>query len=274
MARDSASVRRTRKRTSDDPIDSFDVPAAVLCAFCGQADCPGCEPAQEQASGVLAIIPWERSGAGVWTRLWATANATTQGAEAFFAVLPDGEIQPAVRFAVCAEVLAVGSMLAGLAPLVVLALPGLALAVVRDPAVRQAVLRWTAIGVPALAVWMVLAHVSHGIALDRGARRQGAAPQRRRAVRFGLYSCGWDLMAGPLGGLWTLFTKGLRAALGIFDLSRRVPALSTTALLGGVYKLPPEAVTRARRIGSFAAVMIALVSGVVVVAVAMLGLLH
>ena len=83
MANTPAGVRR-RSLRDDDPVDSFfDIPAAVLCATCGQADCPGCTAASETESGVVAIVPWERSG-GMWTRLWATANATTQGAEAFF----------------------------------------------------------------------------------------------------------------------------------------------------------------------------------------------
>ena len=78
---DSAGVRR-RPFRDDDPVDSFfEIPAAVLCATCGQADCPGCTAASDTESGVVAIVPWERSGA-VWTRLWATARATTQGAEA------------------------------------------------------------------------------------------------------------------------------------------------------------------------------------------------
>src|SRR4029079_14207572 len=130
-----------------EDVDFFDVPATVLCAFCGQEDCPGCSTANENESGVIAIIPWERCG-GMWTRLWATANATPQGAEAFFAVLPDGEIRPAMRFALVAELLAVGSMVVILAPIVALALPTLALEIVNNPQLRSSALRWLALGVP------------------------------------------------------------------------------------------------------------------------------
>lgn len=256
---------------SDDPVDAFDVPAAILCAFCGQADCIGCDAATENASGVLAIVPWERSGS-VWSRLWATANATTQGAEAFFAVLPDGEIRPAMRFAVVAELLAVSSMLMILAPCIALALPTLALEVVHNPSLRDSALRWVAFGVPGLALWMVAAHITHGAALDAGARRQGGPSQRRRAVRFGLYACGWDLMTGPLGAAVILASKGLRAALELLDLAVRVPGKATVALLQGVYMLPPEGVVRARRTGAIAAVLIALISGALVSFIAMLGL--
>ncbi|MFO0755639.1 MAG: hypothetical protein U0359_04075 [Byssovorax sp.] len=256
----------------DDPVDAFDVPAAILCACCGQADCLGCRAATDTESGVLAIIPWERSADGTWSRLWATANATTRGAESFFAVLPDGEIPAAMRFAVLAELLAVGSMVALLLPLAALALPTVAVTLLRDGALALLVLRWVAVGVPALALWMVLAHVTHGAALDAGARRQGAPPQRRRAVRYGLYACGWDLMSGPIGFLGTLFTKGVRAAFGLVDLSITAPAKAATALLQGIYRLPPDQVIRARRAGTIAAVLIAIASAFAVIVAAALAL--
>jgi len=200
MAKEPASVRRAAPRAEDEAVDSlFDVPAAVLCAFCGQSDCAGCLPSDQASSGVVAIIPWERPGAGGWSRLWATANATTQGADSFFSALPDGDVSPALRFAMLAEVLAVASLIALAVPLAALALPSLALEVVQSPALRGNALRWLLIGVPLLATWMVIAHATHGVALDVGASRQGARPQRRRALRFGLYACGWDLMTMPLG---------------------------------------------------------------------------
>ena len=83
MAKRSASVRRELAR--DDEV--FDVPAAVLCACCGQPDCAGCSAASDEGSGVVAIIPWERTIDGVWSRLWATSKATTLGAETFFAAI-------------------------------------------------------------------------------------------------------------------------------------------------------------------------------------------
>ena len=63
MAKKTAVSRSSKARLDDEPVDSFfEVPAAVLCALCGQADCPGCTAATEHESGVLAIVPWERSG--------------------------------------------------------------------------------------------------------------------------------------------------------------------------------------------------------------------
>jgi hypothetical protein len=265
MAKDFAGRRTPR---DDDPVDSFfEVPAAVLCATCGQSDCPGCTAATEHESGVVAIVPWERRGT-LWGRLWATATATTQGAEAFFAVLPDGEIPPAMRFAVLAELLAVGSFFVLLAPLAALALPNLALEILRSPPLRWSALRWVGLGVPLLALWMVLAHVTHGAALDAGARRLGARPERRRAVRFGLYACGWDLMTGPLGGLVTLVSRGAGALAELFELSVRVRGRAATAMLQGVYQLSPDKVARARRGASIVAgLLVALFSAAVVLTI-------
>jgi hypothetical protein len=263
MPQDRAGARRSWRR-DEDPFDSlFDVPAAVLCATCGQADCPGCTAATEQESGVVAIVPWERNGSA-WTRLWATATATTRGADAFFAVLPDGEIPPAMRFAVLAELLAVGSMAALVLPILALALPGLALPVIADPALRTRALVWIAFGVPAVAMWMVAAHVTHGAALDAGARRLGARPQRRRAVRFGLYACGWDLMAGPLGAVVMLASQGARATIAIAELAIKAPGRASVAMLEGIYRLAPAEAARARRMGTLAAIVISIVSGVLV----------
>lgn len=250
------------ERAFSDAVDGdvFDVPAAVLCAVCGQADCPGCMPADEDASGVVAIIPWERPGAGTWSRMWATALATTQGAEAFFGAIPDGPLPPAMRFAVLCEVLAVASMVAALLPIAALALPNLAFQVIADPNMRQRALQWFVIGVPALALWMVIAHASHGAALDVGARRVGGRPQRRRALRYGLYACGWDLMTGPLGAVWVLFSKGMKATGEVMGLAMTVPGKASRALLSGVYGLPEEDVNRAYRTGTNAAIVLALVS--------------
>jgi hypothetical protein len=260
MAKTPTSAQRMRPSIDSADADAFDVPAAVLCAICGQADCAGCTPADEHASGVMAIVPWERPGGGAWSRLWATAVATTQGADTFFAAMPEGALHPAVRFAILAEVLAVGSMVVALLPFVALALPSLALQIIADPAMRLRALEWFLVGVPALAAWMVVAHAGHGVALDVGARKQGGRPQRKRAIRFGLYACGWDLMTGPLGGLWMLGARGAKAAVEVLGLSMRVPGKASDALLKGVYGLPEDAAARARRTGTFVAIAQAVVS--------------
>lgn len=265
MAKDKAAVRRVRAR-DDEALDFFDVPATVLCALCGKPDCMGCAPGDESGSGVVAIVPWERPGAGVWSRLWSTANATTLGAESFFAALPDGELRAAVRFALLAETLAILSMMAVLLPLAILALPNLMLEVIANPSMRVSALRWMAMSVPLLATWMVIAHTTHGAILNVGARRQGARSQQRRAVRFGLYACGWDLMAGPLGAAVTFASKGRAAMLEVLALSMTVPGKASLALLRGVYGLGGDAAAKARRHGTIAAGVLTVASGLIVVA--------
>jgi hypothetical protein len=175
-----------------------------------------------------------------------------------------------MRFAVLAELLAVGSFFLVLAPIAALALPTLAMEIVESPPLRWSALRWVGLGVPLLALWMVLAHVTHGAALDAGARREGARPQRRRAVRFGLYACGWDLMSGPLGGMVMLVAHGLREAVEVAELALRVPSRAATAFLTGIYDVPPHRVGRARRFGILG---VALLGVITVVAIALLAAL-
>ena len=82
-----------------------DVPAAVVCAFCGQPDCQGCGlPVDEptHGSGVMAIIPWERPGLSLLTRWWSTAHLATLNHRAFFSALPEGSWRPALTFALLA----------------------------------------------------------------------------------------------------------------------------------------------------------------------------
>ncbi|HEY4117248.1 MAG TPA: hypothetical protein VGM56_05310 [Byssovorax sp.] len=264
MATDPARERDRAdeaRNADDESVDSFfEIPAAVLCNFCGASDCPGCVVADEHASGVIAIIPWERPGR-LWTRLWSTATATTNGAESFFAALPDGEVSPAMRFALLAELLAVASMALLLVPILAIALPGVAAHIIESPALRMTAARWVALGVPLLSVWMMAAHVTHGAALDVGARRQGGRTQRRRAVRYGLYACGWDLMGGPLGAAVAFLGKGKRAVRSVLDAQRSVPGRAAQAFLQGVYGLDERETLRARRVGGLAAVVITLASG-------------
>jgi len=225
----------------------------------------GCEdPADLEGSGVVAIVPWERSGT-TWQRLWGTARATTVSADTFFSALPDGPVRPAAGFAVLAELLAVASMFVMLVPILALALPGLAAAIVTDPNVRLRALFWTALAIPCLALWMVVAHAAHGVALDAGARRNGGRSQRRRALRFGLYACGWDLMSGPIGALASAFSEGRKAAGQALSASMRVPTRATMALLQGVYALSPNNAQRARKWGSWAAVLATFASAILVI---------
>src|SRR5258708_13806270 len=85
-----ALVRLPRPRLDldEEAVDS-DVPAAVVCLTCGRGDCPGCHEERTGASGVIAIVPWERPQLAWPSRFFATVQATTLGAEGFFRPLPD-----------------------------------------------------------------------------------------------------------------------------------------------------------------------------------------
>ena len=139
--------RPAEQDSDDETADSVDVPAAVICAWCGRGDCAGCAKERAGASGVIAIVPWERPLAAWPGRFFATVQATTQGAEGFFRSLPDGPISPAFVFALIAEVFAVASTAAVVAPLVVLGIPGLLLRFLSDDITRSAVLLSTLVGV-------------------------------------------------------------------------------------------------------------------------------
>jgi len=177
-------VARNRLEAPErEELQDAEVPAAVVCAHCGDAECPGCEHDQTR-SGVVAIVPWERPGTPALARLWATARATTLDADRFFESLPDGPIAPAFKFAVTAEIVASCAMVSlGVAPIAILA-PAWMRHVLVDEGLPFA--RLLLAGVPALAAILVAAHVVHGLALDRGARKSGARGAVQRALRFGL----------------------------------------------------------------------------------------
>ncbi len=258
-------VARNRSKAPverDDLVDT-DVPAAVVCAHCGDADCAGCRNEQTR-SGVVAIVAWERPGAPAIARLWATARATTFESDRFFESLPDGPIAPALRFAFASELLASAAMaLLAIAPAAVIA-PRWVKHVLIDEAPAAA--RLAAIGVPALATILVAAHVVHGWALDRGARRSGARGATTRALRFGLYATGWDLVVGPLGALVVAAKEGLGKALSIGVVIMDLPGRSTRAFLRGCYRLDGASAEPALRASYVAAAVATGVGAVAVIA--------
>jgi hypothetical protein len=118
-----------------------------------------------------------------------------------------------------------------------------------------------------LATILVAAHVVHGWALDRGARRSGARGATTRALRFGLYATGWDLVAGPLGAIVVAVKEGLRRALSIGTILMGLPGRSTRAFLRGCYRLDGVSAEPALRVSYVAAGVATVVGAIVVVAV-------
>jgi hypothetical protein len=231
-------------------LELSDVPAAVVCAACGQPDCPGCLALDESthASGVVAIVPWERPGLSVLSRLWATARLATLSPREMFSGLPDGGLRAPLTFGLLAEALAV----AGLAPLffgVVFFAPDMVQVALRDPGVRGFLIRAASVAGPGLALLMVVLHVLHGLMIDRAARRLGSR-KRGRGLRFGLYACGWDLVTLPLGLVAVALSDGPGAAARALGAALTTPALATRAYLGGFHALEPgRARTAAQRAG-------------------------
>ena len=113
---------------------------------------------------------------------------------------------------------------------------------------------------------LVLAHLAHGWALDRGARRAGARGATTRALRFGLYAAGWDLVIGPLGALVVAAKEGLSAASSVVTVGIGLPARSARAFLRGCYRLEGAAAEPALRASYVAAAVATGVGAVAVIA--------
>jgi hypothetical protein len=262
------------RRLEDDPIqadeswDQQEVPAAVVCALCGDPGCLGCSFESTTRSGIVAIVPWERPGGGpALARLWATARATTKDAESFFGALPDGSVASAFAFALLAELLATMSWALVWGPVFVVIFPAWCKSVVLDPHARGIALRVIVAALPAFALMLVAAHAAHGVSLHRGARKAGATSSRRKALRFGLYATGWDLVVGPLGACVIAHKEGLVAASEVVQLASGLPTRSAKAFLRGVCGLDLPRTKQALTSSYVAAVVATLVAAVVVVGV-------
>ena len=121
----------------DNALELVDVPATVVCATCGLPDC-NCEIDRPSAfSGVVAIVPWERPGGTVLSRLWATAKLATLSPGPFFSALPPGGVMAPLVFGVLAELLAALGLAATLGGAALVVLPALGTTVLGNPTLRQ-----------------------------------------------------------------------------------------------------------------------------------------
>jgi hypothetical protein len=231
----------------DTALDWADVPAAVVCAFCGRPDCAGCIDVDEptNASGVVAIVPWERAGIGWVKRLWGTARLATLSHHELFSTLPEGGWQAPLRFAILAELCAATGLSVCFLGLLAMA-PDFASAVLHDAILRSMFARAVVLGVPGLTLLMLVLHALHGVLVDRAARLAGSR-KRGRGLRFGLYACGWDLVTLPFGLIVVAFTEGLSAARRAGGLAVSIPSQATRAYLTGVHALDPLRARKAAR---------------------------
>lgn len=244
-----------------ETLELSEVPAAVVCAICGDALCPGCLDLDESTrpSGVVAVVPWEREGQGVLRRLWATARLATLCCESFFGALPTGETTKAFRFALLSELLTVAGLIVTTAPLLLAVLPMPIVAVIATPEWSVPLARGLAYTVPGLALTMVAIHAAHGIGLDLGARRQGSRRSRGMGLRFGLYACGWDLVTLPLGIAIVTVSDGFGAGRDAAKLALNAPGRAARAYLRQYHGVvDPDRLRRAQRYGVLSAVFVLL----------------
>lgn len=227
-------------------VELTEVPAAVVCATCGLPEC-NCDVDRPSAfSGVVAIVPWERPGGTLLSRLWQTAKLGTVSPGEFFSALPPGGAWAPLGFALLAELLAALGLCATFGALAVALLPSLGSELLVNRALGAWLLRGVSLCVPILASAMVLLHVGHGSALDASARREGSR-SIGRGTRFGLYSCGWDLVTLPLGLLVLMLTDGPISALRHSARGLTAPNTAALSYLTHVHHLEPEAALRASR---------------------------
>ncbi len=266
-----APVPPPDRDSSNDSRDTFgdylDVPATVVCAYCGDADCGGCENDLSR-SGIVSVVAWERSGPAL-SRLWSTARSTTRDTEGFFELLPDGPIMPALRFAAACELLATSAAFVGTVVIAALLAPEWVKSLAFDPSARNIAFRVVVLGLPAFASLLVMAHAVHGLSINVGATRSGVRSARTRALRFGLYACGWDLVMGPIGAVVVLWKEGLAAAGSLAGSLNNLPTRATKAFLRGCYRLDGEQAKRALHASYVGAIVAtAILSAIVVAAIA------
>ncbi len=267
------SQRAPSLKPDDDAADSLEVPAAVVCARCGRPECLGCDTIDETTipSGIVAIVPWERPGLSAWSRLWATARIVTRSAPQFCSAVPSGDLPAALLFATLCEFGAIGSMgltlaLAGLA-----IAPHFALAFLAQEVWRTLLLRVLLVSLPGFSFIMVAAHVALGLGINHAGGKLGGKFRRNHALRFGLYSAGWDLMTSPLGFVVVLFTEGPRAAIALIPMAFDVAGRGSAAFARGVLQLDESRALKARTVG--AALSLAFTCCAVAVLLAVIGIL-
>ena len=243
-------VPRTASRPDveidEGALELSEVPATVVCATCGLPECNCDIDRPSSFSGVVAIVPWERPGGSLLSRLWSTAKLCTLSPDSFFAALPPGGVLAPLLFGLVSELLAATGLCATFGAVVLTFVPGLVAELSVNLPLRGTILQAAGVGVPGLTLAMVLLHAGHGLALDASARRHGSL-QSGRGLRFGLYSCGWDLVTLPLGLLVLTLTDGLTSALRHSARGLTAPNSAAVAYLGHVHRFEPEMAQRVSR---------------------------
>ncbi|MEZ4372811.1 MAG: hypothetical protein R3B07_18445 [Polyangiaceae bacterium] len=245
-----------------EEVELTDVPAAVV-------EIPQLDDF-DHGSGVVVIVPWERPMHSFWQRLWNTAKLTTQHGQTFFARFPDGDLVSAARFALTAEAIAVSGLCLIVGPVLWLLVPGLSDVAAEDPVLGSLLLRTIVAGVPTLAIAMALLHGLYGLGLDLAARREGGRGRLGHALRFGLYSAGWDLVTMPLGLIALALSEGVKNAGQVARNTWSLPRTCSQAFLCGIYGLSKESAQRAHRAAMLSTIVGLALGLVACIALAML----
>jgi hypothetical protein len=277
------SYRSPPKRgrvNTDEPAELFDVPAAVVCAICGDADCPGCQVDAhwDGASGVLVFVPWERAEKPLLKRFTETTRVTTEGAESFFGEMPSGPILPALRFAIFGALLTVGSTFAICALIAFgigyLLWPDLISFIFTNAVLRAKFVRTLGVTWLAFTGVLLITRASYGLAIYEASVREGAPRHLlRTALRFGLYGAGWDFMTSPLGALWLAVTDWRKASKRLAYYAMHTPGRATAAFMRGIFRLEGAPAKRARRralVVTMSAVVVSIIGSMALVAFTLL----
>lgn len=218
------------------PSGDGEFPPVFLCARCGRGSCPGCEP--ELEAPAASSIAFEQSLSP--SALWATVLACSVDSEDFFGKKLSGVrlLRPLI-FAILCEAFALGSIVLVLAGALVLSLPRGGALFAHPSALGLVLSLWL------FAVLLLLAvHVIAGLALYQVLERRPPGAFRL-ALRFGLYSAGWDLLTSPVGMLLLgLFGRAPERYRPIVAAAR-APRPALRGFLLGAIEVPAEQLERA-----------------------------
>ena len=228
-----------------DPSDAseLDIPPAVTCAECGRSNCDGCTAVNDTSSdspfserAQSGLLPWEVSpDQGFVHRLVFTALITAHPDQKCHEVAPQGSLFRAFHFAVICEALAICSFALPWALGFTLLFPSLVFALASSYQVIT-----ITVGILAILVMsVVFLHLLWGWTLEWAISRQGISPHYALGQRFGLYACGWDLLASPAGVALVWGIAGWDVALRAVKHGVSVPKLALFAYLSQARHIEP-----------------------------------
>lgn len=234
-------ARSTRVENSD--ASELDIPPTVTCAKCGRYNCDGCPVVSHASSEALfsegaqsGLFPWEVGPDQTYVRrLVLTALITAHPDQKCHEVAPQGSVLRAFYFAVICEALAICSFALPWALGFTLLFPRLVFALMSSYQVIT-----ITVGILAILVMsVVFLHLLWGWTLEWALRRQGISPRYALGQRFGLYACGWDLLASPAGMALVWGVAGWDASLLAVKHGVSAPKLALFAYLSRARHVEP-----------------------------------